>query len=141
MKSWIPSSESQALLQLMKDQVEVEWMFHVGLDPTTLPLNAPLLAIVRHFVAKDNKVKFVELFDDIKHHLVLCTGSQELVKGGWKMEQDGQWVREEEWVLFSGWESVEKHLSAETNDFKKCVRIRDLMERSEIRHAMRMNMD
>ena len=142
MESWIPSPENQALLQLMKDQVEVEWMFHVALDPTTLPINAPLLAIARHFVARDNKIKFEEVINGVKHRLELRIGSQELGKGGWKIEKDDDRVREEEWVLFSGWESVEKHMDfAETKEFKEYVRIIDLMEGSEIRYATRMSLD
>lgn len=125
----------------MKDQVEVEWMFHVALDPTTLPINAPLLAIARHFVARDNKIRFEEVFNGVKHRLERCAGSQELVKGGWKVERDDQRVREEEWVLFSGWESVEMHMDfVETKDFREYFRITDLMSGSETRYATRMSL-
>ena len=97
MESWFPSLENEeALLQLKENQVEVERMFYAGPDPTALPTNAPLLAIARHFVARGNKTKFEEVFNDVKPDVALCTGRQDLVKGGWKTDKDGQWAREEE---------------------------------------------
>ncbi len=82
MKSCFPSPENEALLQLIENQVDVEWLFHVGFDPTTLPINAPHLAIARHGMARDNETKSEKVFNEVKHHLELCTGDHELVIDG-----------------------------------------------------------
>ena len=126
MGSWISSPENQALLQLMKDQVQVEWMFHVDIDPFTLPFEKPTLAIARHFVEADKKGGFEEMFHSVKHHLEVFVGGKGLVRGGWRIDKDEEKSGEEEWLLFTGWDSLENHLKfAKTEGFEEYTKIRD----------------
>ncbi len=84
-------------------------MFHVDDDPVTLPVDAPILGIARYFAPEESKARFGEVFDGVRHHLERAVGGQELVIGGWKIEEDDERIGNVERVLFSDWESVEKH--------------------------------
>jgi hypothetical protein len=142
MESWIPSPGNLALLQLLKDQVRVEWMFHVDVDPSTLPLGAPVLDIARHFVPKDSEGRFGELLNSTKHPLAKRIGGKQLVRGGWRIEKHDERAEPEEWVVFSGWESPEEHVKlAKTEGSKEYVGIREVVKRSEVRSAVRLEVE
>jgi hypothetical protein len=139
MESWISSPENQALLQLMKDQVQVEWMFHVNADPSTLPFDKPVLAIAQHFVGKDEKGVFEGTFNGAKHHLELYIGGEGHVRGGWRIDKDEEKSGDEEWVLFTAWGGMREHMDfAETEGFNGYIRIKDFMKSSAISHATRL---
>jgi hypothetical protein len=87
MESWIPSPGNLALLQLLKDQVRVEWMFHVDVDPSTLPRGAPVLGIARYIVPKDSEGRFGEFLNNTKHSPANRVGGEQLVRGGWRIEK------------------------------------------------------
>jgi hypothetical protein len=110
MEYWIPSPGNLPLPQLLKNQVRVEWMFHVDVDPSTLPLGAPVLGIARCFVPKDNEGRFGELFNSTKHPPANRVGGEQLVRGGWRIEKDDEGAEQKEWVVFRGWENMQEHV-------------------------------
>ncbi|KAJ5769932.1 uncharacterized protein N7511_001983 [Penicillium nucicola] len=106
MNDWIPSATNQRLLQQLQGDLEVKWMFHLDLDPSTsqIPLDAPMLAISRYFVDSLNKEEFENILRAGGSNLVVSTPFP--CCGGWRIDRDGE---DEEFVLFSGWKEVDDY--------------------------------
>lgn len=130
---WIPSEANQQLLELLKDDVSVEWMFHVEVDKATLPLEAPVLAVGRHSIKEEKRKEFSTTFDAVKHNLTEATKPWP-VTGGWRVEPASEGIAE--WVLFSGWEDVEAHGTFGRSDaFNEYARIVPFVDEFDVKHA------
>jgi hypothetical protein len=120
---FIKSDENVTLMEQLKElKVGVEWMFHIDLNLSGEGkgvLDAPVVAIGRHFVSHDRKDGFAKEFAAKKKYLESFAG-EERVKGGWRIDgkerevvtgANGELgeVEKEEWVLFSGWDAKERH--------------------------------
>ena len=149
MDGFIPSAENQALLEELKNDLTVEWMFHVDAPHAALPLptlkksgdgsqaGSHVLSIGRLFIKADDKDKFQETFDTNKHYLqvYLTEGS---VGGGWRFDKDDG---KEEFAIITPWTDVEQHLSfAKTEDFEKYAQIKPFLDGAEIKHAKLMDL-
>jgi heme-degrading monooxygenase HmoA len=144
MDGFIPSEQNQALLETLKDSVSVEWLLHADVPHAELPLprsdaerakalrGESVISIVRHFVKPGAKYTFQQTFESGKQHLqdYLTEGT---MGGGWCIDRDDG---EEEWVLVCPYASVQQHMDfAETAGFEKYGRIREHIDRAEIKHA------
>jgi len=147
MDIFIPSPTNQECLALMKDQLKVEWMFHLDLGVGELPLREPVLAIGRHFIKDGMRDPFQTTFMENRKELDEYIGGQEKVVGGWRIDKDisdgereGEAGKEkEEFVLFTGWESKDQHWGfAKMEGFEKYALIREWVEGADIMHAVRM---
>ncbi|KAF2140304.1 uncharacterized protein K452DRAFT_289057 [Aplosporella prunicola CBS 121167] len=135
---FIPTPANQHLLTLLRDQLTVDCMFHVALEPCDIPLDAPVLAIARHFVARDMRPHFADTFAQAKRPLVDFTRPKNVV-GGWRVEKEAD--SKEEWVLFTGWDDVDQHSKfAESDGFKEYSKIRGFITGAEIKHAVRWDL-
>ncbi|OAP58200.1 hypothetical protein AYL99_07290 [Fonsecaea erecta] len=148
MHEFIPSPQNQELLALLKDQVTVEWMFHLDIDQRThpLPLNHDVLSIDRYIVEDDSKEQFKTTFEDNKPSLESYVGESGRLTWGWRLDKgyDPSSKNEkpkEQFVLLIGWDSVEQHLGfANMEEFQKHSQIRnDREEGSDIKHARLMH--
>ncbi|KAJ5611201.1 hypothetical protein N7510_007920 [Penicillium lagena] len=131
---WVPSEINQRLLGQLKDDIVVEWMFHLEIDPatSTIPLNAPVIAISRYFVEPSKKADFDRAFKAGSPYLGTHTAPFSY-SGGWRIDKEGD---NEEFVLFSGWNKVEDHFGfAETEGFKEFGKIKDAIKAAEIKHV------
>ncbi|KAJ5671955.1 hypothetical protein N7507_001082 [Penicillium longicatenatum] len=131
---WITSETNQKYLGQSKDDVDVEWMFHLDMDPATspIPLDAPVIAISRYFVTASNKDEFDALFKNAVPDLGAYTAPYSYA-GGWRIDKEGE---DEEFVLFSGWNKVEDHFGfAESEAFKKFGVIKKVLKGAEIKHV------
>ncbi|PYI17086.1 hypothetical protein BO99DRAFT_475198 [Aspergillus violaceofuscus CBS 115571] len=117
----------------------------IDLPAPTLPLAAPVLAIGRYFVRPGQRAEFQRAFEAGKGYLEAFTAPYPLV-GGWAetprvaggADADTDDRSAAEYVLFSGWEAVERHFEfAETEGFKEFARIKEFMEGAEVKHAVR----
>ncbi|KAJ5190945.1 uncharacterized protein N7498_009930 [Penicillium cinerascens] len=131
---WIKSETNQKLLTELKDDVDVEWMFHVETDPSTssIPLDAPVIAVSRYFVEAAQKAEFDNAFKNdapnLGAHIAPFTYS-----GGWRIDKEGD---DEEFVLFSGWNKTEDHFGfAETEGFKEFAKIKSIIKGAEIKQV------
>ncbi|KAL4783558.1 hypothetical protein BJX76DRAFT_357825 [Aspergillus varians] len=149
MEEWIPSETNQAIMGGMSDGVELTWIQHLDLDPSTssavtggeegIPFTASVVGIGRCFVsvAPGSKDGLNRTFSETKHHLKNFKGPREIA-GGWRVDRevDEEGNEKDEFVLFSGWESVEEHFSfAESDGFKEFARIKQFIREAEIKHA------
>ncbi|KIW16178.1 hypothetical protein PV08_06229 [Exophiala spinifera] len=148
MTTFIPSQENQELLELLKDQVTVEWMFHLDIDQShrPLPWHTSVIAVGRHFVADGEKESFEATFEANKHNLEAFIGGSDRVVGGWRIDKGVDPLLEgelkSEYVLISGWSSVEQHYQfAETEGFQKYGQIRNHLAGVEIKHAVRVDLE
>lgn len=140
MNQFIPSAENQAVLQSLTDLLAVEWLLHIDVPHTELPLPASqpvhqgqtVLGIGRHFVKDGEKAEFQQTFENNKRHLQDYV-TQGRIGGGWRIDnEDGK----HEWVLLTPWETVEQHHDfAQTPGFEKYGKIREHINGAEIKHA------
>ena len=111
---FIPSPANQNLLNLLKDQVTVEYLFHVNITQSSLLLYAPAISIVRQFVKPGHREAYNETFNSAKRSLEVATEEKATPHGithGWRIEKEGDGDREEV-VLFAGWNSVANIMSS-----------------------------
>ena len=151
-EEWIPSSQNQEMLTTLKDEVDVEFMFHVDLDCKSLDgvESQKVVAFVRHKIKAGAKTGFEKTFNDVKGGLEKVIGGGELVRGGWRVEKgfvkgeevvtDGMSGENDEWVLFSGWQSKESHEAfGHTEESKRYGKIFEFVETFDIQHCVKLD--
>ena len=146
MEEWIPSAENQELLKLMKDEVDVEWMFHLDLYPNDKEslLRRKVVAVGRYVVKEGAKDDFMTVFGELKGKLELIVRGEDMVKAGWRIDRGymkgDEYAGEkeyEEFVSFTGWESVEEHLDiGKMEEFQKTSKIREYMKEGGSKHGV-----
>lgn len=143
--TFLPSAENQALLEKVKGQVEVKWMVHIELEQSTIPLDAPTLAIGQHVITPSNNAGFEEAFDDNKHHLEHF--STRKIAGGWRHEKDERpdgGVRDV-FVVFSGWDDVDHHNNFAKGEpaFDEYSKIIEWIDKGgfEVKHAVQLDLE
>jgi heme-degrading monooxygenase HmoA len=149
--TFLPSPENKNLLQLLDTDIVTNdpdpsknmQMFHLSTDilgphakDTTAVLAAPVISCNRHFVPLSKKDDFTSKFKEVKGLLEDYTKPYQVV-GGWRMEKEKE--EKEEWVLFSGFESVDHHMEfAKTEEFAKYREIVGCVEGFEVRHLKKI---
>lgn len=152
---FLPSPENQRLLEGLKDDVVMQHedpgkkisMWHLDTDVFIVPASkeelkaeenlkwvftAPVVSCNRHFVPKDKKDGFEKKFNEVRYLLEEFTKPY-FVVGGWRIEKESE--EKEEWVLFSGFESVEHHMKfAKTEGFAKYRELVAFVDGFEVRH-------
>ncbi|KAL4902103.1 hypothetical protein BDW74DRAFT_159013 [Aspergillus multicolor] len=132
MEEWIPSSKNQEILARLGDGIEVAWIQHIALHESPdegIPYSDGVVGIGRYFIADGDKKNFDKVFSETKHHLKIFRKNRDIA-GGWSVDRD------EEFVLFSGWEAVDEHFSfAASEGFREFGRIKDFMRSAEIKHG------
>ncbi|KAJ5627017.1 hypothetical protein N7528_004444 [Penicillium herquei] len=134
-EEWIVSETNQKNLGVLKDDVDIAWMFHLDIDLSTspIPVDAPVIAVSRFFVEPAKK----DAFDTVFKAGVPYFGAHTApftYSGGWRIDKEGE---DEEFVLFSGWGTVEAHFAfADTEAFKEFGKLRELklFKDAEIKH-------
>ncbi|KAH8711869.1 hypothetical protein GQ44DRAFT_752481 [Phaeosphaeriaceae sp. PMI808] len=135
MNHFIPSQENQALLDDLKVELSVEWLQHIDVSHTELPLPKSdeertkacrgelVISLVRHLIKSGKKENFQQTYEENKHHLqdALTEGT---MGGGWRIDEDDD---QKEWVLLCPYTS--------TDGFQKYGQIRRYIETVEIKHA------
>ena len=149
MKEWIPSKENQDLLQLLKDEVSVDWMWHIDLDPTTRQSLdvARMLAIGKHMIKHGKKGKYGGL-GEVKRALEQSVGDKRVVKGGWRLdrgfvpekaEDEFEEGKDAQWVSFRCWESdEERNHFTQRQGLEEYGQLRDFVEVFDVKHAVRL---
>jgi heme-degrading monooxygenase HmoA len=113
-------------------------MYHLELDAdvTPLPLNVPVISVNRHFVKHGQRDAFLKQFEHVKPLLQDYTKPRD-VAGGWRIEKETE--DKEEWVLFSGFDSVEHHIGfSKTDEFQTYRSIVEYVDGFEAKHMKRL---
>lgn len=99
-------------------------------------LDSPVLSVSRLSVRRDCRDAFTAKFDEVKGAREAFAGAG-LVKFGWREDVEAE-AKEDEFVLVSGWASVEKHLEcAQSPGYFKYHEIRPLVARADVKHYRR----
>lgn len=103
------SPQQGKILDLIKEQMGIDWMFYIDVDQSKIPLDAPVLAIIREQFAKDgvNRVLFDQEFATQTQSI---SGARHGAVSAWNIPKD-QHERDVR-VNFSGWESPEEATTA-----------------------------
>ncbi|KAJ5939982.1 hypothetical protein N7516_000150 [Penicillium verrucosum] len=131
---WLSSEVNQDLLARLQSDLDVSWMFHLDVDPSTskIPLDAPVLAITRCFVEAGRKDEFDAVFKAVVSHLNAYTAPFS-VCGAWRIDKEGQ---DEEFVLFSGWNEIQDHIVfGESEASREFGKLKALMKDAEVKHV------
>ncbi|KAF1995864.1 hypothetical protein P154DRAFT_444512 [Amniculicola lignicola CBS 123094] len=145
---WLPSQENQSLLHLFKNDMKVEWMFHIDATHTEFAFarhaaavrrsKENLLGITRFFVKPGKKHEFNKEYDRCWDWMQHCV-KEGKVGGGWRIDRDGD---QEEFVLITPWKNLEQHedtlyggMVGEFSDFE------ELFSTEITRHARVMILD
>jgi quinol monooxygenase YgiN len=139
-EAFLPSSQNQSLVDSVKGYIDTEniLMYHLGLDAeaTPLPIDAPTISINRHFIKNGQREAFQKRFEEVEVLLQDYTRPRH-VAGGWRMEKEIE--SKEEWVLFSGFDSVEHHQGfAKTDEFQRYRSIVEYVDSFEVKHMRRL---
>lgn len=148
MNEFIPGQENQSLLESLKDEITVDWLLHIDVPHTNLPVPKDdtekvkahdgklVWSIGRHFIKPNEKDKFQQTFDANKQYLqdFITEGR---IGGGWRVDKE---ENKDEWVLLCPWKKVEQHFEfAQTDGFAKYGQIRDHIAGAEIKHGKLLN--
>ncbi|KAJ5478861.1 hypothetical protein N7530_004370 [Penicillium desertorum] len=129
---WLSLEVNQNLLAKLKDNVDVSWMFHLDVDPSKIPLDAPVLAITRCFVEPSKKKDFDAAFKAGVSHLNASTAPFSSC-GAWRIDKEGE---DEEFVLFSGWNEVNDHIAfGESENSEEFGKLKALAKDADVKHV------
>lgn len=95
------------------------------------PLSAPIVGVARCFIEQSNKAEFDRLFAAGLPDLQAFTAPYPC-HGGWRIDKDG---KDEEFVLFTGWNSVEHHqefYKSETS--KEFAKTKSVIKGTDVKH-------
>lgn len=144
MEVYIPGSANQSVLQSLEGTLTVEWLQHIDVPLTDLPLpqtevqmqaaycGHPVWSIIRHIVKAGEKQRFHDTFDTNKGHLEEFV-TEGKIGGGWRVDgEEGK----DEFVLVCPWKSVEQHLEFGKNEgFETYAEIRGFIDEADYKHA------
>lgn len=131
---------------MMVGEVDVEWMFHLDLDSKDRKslFGRKVVAVGRYVVKEGARDDFMTVFGEIKGKLELIVRGEDMVKAGWRIDRGyvkgieyERDLEDEEFVSFTGWESVEEHLDiGKMEEFKKTSKIREHMKEGGSKHGV-----
>lgn len=108
LENWIPSATNQEVMNLIKDEIELQWLLHVDIDSKEnterIPIDATTVVIRRFFVKSGMKQPFEEVFNMEKHRLADFTNPIPLC-AGWRVDKErdqGTDEEKDEFILFTG---------------------------------------
>lgn len=104
---FLASPEKDKILEAQATQLDFKWMLHLDGEIARVPYSAPAMSIERLFVKPgDLHLKaFTSAIEGYREDIAACTQPYEVL-GGWRIDTDSG---KAEYVLLSGWESVEAH--------------------------------
>lgn len=154
--AFLPSPENVGLLEALKDDVVIEsddgrgiLLFHLDADifelggdgpGEELVFDAPVISCNRHSVPEQKKAGFERKFEEVRGLLEEFTKPYKVV-GAWRIEKekDEKGEQREEWVLFSGFQSVQQHWEfSKTEQFPKYREIVEFVDGFEVKHLRKI---
>ncbi|OAG42674.1 hypothetical protein AYO21_02957 [Fonsecaea monophora] len=106
------SPQQAEILELIKDQMSINWMHYIDVDQSRIPLDAPVLAIIRERFAKHGVVK-TQFDQEFASQTSSLGGARYGAISAWNIPKDNK--ERDVRVNFSGWESAEEATAAFVN--------------------------
>jgi hypothetical protein len=131
-KGFSGSPDQAMIMELVKDQMDIDWSYYLDLEQSTLPLDAPILEMKKYILPTDaDKEAFSKALVAGGQHPK--AGSQGSI-GGWNLpKSDGE---EAVWVQFTGWKTVDEYANAGGDDRA----IESLVEKVDVKYATRVHL-
>ncbi|OAP61573.1 hypothetical protein AYL99_03776 [Fonsecaea erecta] len=106
------SPQQAEILNLIKDQMGIDWMHYIDVDQSRIPLDAPVLAIIRETFAKHGVIR-TQFDQEFASQTSSLGGARYGAVSAWNIHKDNK--ERDVRVNFSGWESVEEGTAAFVN--------------------------
>ncbi|EXJ76657.1 uncharacterized protein A1O5_01165 [Cladophialophora psammophila CBS 110553] len=106
------SPQQAEILTLIKDQMGIDWMHYIDADQSRIPLDAPVLAIIKETFAKHGVVR-TQFDQEFASQTSSLGGARYGAISAWNIPKDNK--ERDIRVNFSGWESVEEATAAFAN--------------------------
>jgi hypothetical protein len=131
-KGFNGSRDQDKILELVKDQMDIDWMYYVDVEQSAIPLDAPILEIKKYTLrANADKQMFNKALAEERLNLEARTKGS---VGGWNIPKSHG--EEAVWVQFSGWKSVNDHADDAANNRSA----ESLVEKVDVKHATRVHL-
>jgi hypothetical protein len=103
------SPQQGEILKLIKDQMGIDWMHYMDVEQSQIPLDAPVLAIVKETFAKHgvNKTQFDQ---DFAHQTPALSGARFGAVAAWNLKKNKH--ERDVRMHFSGWQDVDEATGA-----------------------------
>jgi hypothetical protein len=126
------SLDQDKILELVKDQMDIDWMYYIDVEQSKIPLDAPVLEIKRYTLPSNaDKQTFHKA---LAAEMLNLEAPPEGSVGAWNLpKSDGE---EAVWVQFSGWKSVDDHRNAAGDNRA----VESLVEMIDVKHATRVHL-
>ena len=114
-----------------------------------IPLEAPVMSIGRYKMAKQEARGYTATFGKVARYLADYVAPHRWAHGrriDKELRGDGQgnYIElrdQEEYVLFAGWENVERHLDfAKTEGFQQFRSLSEYLSEADIKHVQRLDL-
>jgi len=124
------SAAQGQILELVKDQMDIDWMHYIDVEQSKIPISPPVLEI-RKYTLPSNADK--QAFNNtLTAERVTLDTYTEGTTGGWNLpKSEGE---KAVWVQFSGYKSVDDHVNAATDS----PALQSLAEKIDVKHATRV---
>jgi hypothetical protein len=106
------SPQQGEILKLIKDQMGIDWMHYIDVEQSRIPLDAPVLAIVREVFAK-HSVNRTDFDQQFASKTASIGGARYGAVSAWNIRKDKH--ESEVRVNFSGWENLDEATEAIVN--------------------------
>jgi hypothetical protein len=144
-EDWIPSATNQEVMNLIKDEIEFQWLLHVDIDAKEnaerTPLNATTVRIRRFFVKSGMKQSFEEAFNTAKHRFKLAAFPNPTpLCAGWRVDKEKDQGSDEEKDEFVGWNGIAHHESfADTDGFQEFqTKVGEFVDETEVKDIVKL---
>lgn len=144
---WIGGDENKKIMAGLGDYIDSNnvVLFHLddadifsgptpqGMIPLT---DSPVISVTRMFVDSEARRPFSVKFEEIRG-ILEAFAKPHLVRGGWRVDKEDD--SKEEFVLFCGWESLERHAEfKEHPTYSDYTRILDFATGTDMKHYKRI---
>lgn len=113
---FLVSAENIALLEAVKELINVDLMLHAQIDKATLPLAAPFIVVSRTVIKAGEKEGFETVWGATRDYVAKHTKPY-LAVGGWRVDEGVVG----EWVQFTGFQSVEQYQAFPKTEYGKIM--------------------
>jgi hypothetical protein len=143
-EDWIPSATNQEVMNLIKDEIEFQWLLHVDIDPKEnaerTPLDATTVRIRRFFIKSGMKQSFEGAFNTADHRLAALPNPIPQICAGWRVDKEGSDEEKDEFVLFTGWNGIAHHESfANTDGFQEFqTKVGEFVDETEVKDIVKL---
>ena len=144
---WIGGDENKKIMAGLGDYIDSNNVVLFHLDdadifsgPAPQGMNrlteSPVISVARMFVSPEAKHLFSVKFEEVRS-ILEDFAKPHLVRGGWRVDKEGD--AKEEFVIFCGWESLEKHTEFKMHPaYSDYIKLLEFATGADMKHYKRI---